>query len=219
MSSLTQEYKSVFSRLGFPLTTAHAVDKELLRVAEKTLGIRLPPALRDYYRVAGHEACLNQQHNRLLAPHEWRVEQSRLIFMAENQCVVWWGVDLRKPENPDPMVYQGIDDETWSWHSEYRPCSQFLSIMLHYQAVNGGCPACGSCYLKDRLTYQFRRHGWTYQGTLNGMKAYSRQGQVVCRMPPGSHPPFDFENGSIYAGAGSKASLNDLGRELGLDLQ
>jgi hypothetical protein len=52
------------------------------------------------------EKLLNQCYNRLLAPAEVFVESGRIVFMAENQAVVYWAVKGTS-ENDNPVVEQG----------------------------------------------------------------------------------------------------------------
>lgn len=137
--------------------------------------------------------------------------------MAENQEILWWGVSVKSPEDCDPVIFQGIEDLPIRWYSERILCSRFLSLMLFYQAANGGLSACGSSFLSKTIRYSFTKHGWTSHGKLNGVKIYARQGQVVCHMPPGPLPWMMY--GSITAGAESQESLESLGAELGLELE
>ncbi len=88
------EYRSLFARLGFPLSKRHIISEEQVNRAENRLAIRLPKALRDYYLVAGREKILNHSFNRLYSPSEWELHSGKLIFMEENQTVVVWGISI-----------------------------------------------------------------------------------------------------------------------------
>ena len=37
--------------------------------------------------------------------------------MEENQAVVFWGIDLKDLEKPDPMVYQANNESEMVWQS------------------------------------------------------------------------------------------------------
>jgi hypothetical protein len=77
--------------------------------AEKRLGVRLPGSLKEYYLVAGREKRINQLHNRLLPPEKLRIDSERLVFMEENQWVVYWGVPAVRETEPDAAVFQGVN--------------------------------------------------------------------------------------------------------------
>jgi hypothetical protein len=188
MASFKNYYRTLYQTFGYALTERSALPSMVLSGAEKRLGIRVPIALRDYYLVAGRERRFSTCHNRLLPPFKWAVDKNRLIFMEENQWVVWWGVSTRNPDSDDPPVSQGSNDEPITWYPEHRKCSVFLAVMLHYQAVSGGFRFCGRADAPDQSSYRFENNGWTYYGELNSLKAYSRRNQVVCLMPPGDLP-------------------------------
>jgi len=157
----------MYETFGYPLTARTAPSSKVLAGVEKRLGVIIPGAFRDYYLVAGRERRFNTCHNRLLAPQEWSIDKQRLIFMEENQGVVWWGVSTRNPDSDDPPVSQGINDEPITWFQEHRRCSVFLAVMLHYQAVNGGFRFCGAAIAPDQSNYRFEKNGWTYYALIS----------------------------------------------------
>src|SRR5690349_13306014 len=143
MPSFRRYYRGIYDAFGYPLSERTALSPEVLDAGRKRLGVPVPRALRDYYLVAGRERRFNSCHNRLLPPSKWTVDQRRLVFMEENQAVVYWGVGTRNPDADDPAVWQGVNGEPIAWYAEHRKCSVFLAVMLHYHAVNGGFPFCG----------------------------------------------------------------------------
>lgn len=216
MPSYKEHYRGLFEVLGYPLAVDSGTPAKEIEKAEKRLNVKIPSALRDYYLVAGREKRFSQCLNRLIAPDKWSIDQGRLIFMEENQAVVSWGIPTRNSKVDDPIVSQGINDDSITWHSERRRCSQFLSVMLHYHAVSGGYRCLGRVPAPETSNYRFEQHGWTYHGEVNSLSAYSRQNQVVCLMPPGD---FAFmQNWMILAGGKSKSDLTAIGTEIGVKL-
>jgi hypothetical protein len=209
MPSFKKYYRTIYDTFGYPLGECMGMSSTVLDAAQKHLGVHIPPALRDYYLVAGRERRFNTCHNRLL-PAKWSIDKQRLIFMEENQAVVWWGVSTRNRESDDPPVSQGVNDEPISWFPEHRRCSEFLALMLHYQAVNGGFRFCRTASPGDG-TVQRLQNGWTYYGEVNRLKAYSRSNQAVCLMPLGDA----FMNAiSVLPGAKTKNDLQAIGDDL-----
>jgi hypothetical protein len=212
-------YRTVYETFGSPLTERQGMPLRVLTAAGKRLGVQIPAALCAYYLVAGNERRFNRCHNRLLAPQEWELDKQRLIFMVENQAVLWWAVSTRNPRSTDPPVWQGSDDEPITWVRERRRCSAFLAAMLHYQAVSGGFRFCGSATVPDEAApYRFAKHGWTCYGEIGGLKAYSRSNQVVC-LQPFMWPFIDTVNASVLAGAKTKEDLQAIGDDLGLTFE
>lgn len=179
-----------------------------MAAAAKSLGVVVPPALNDYYAVAGNEKRFNHSHNRLLSIKDWYVNKKRLVFMEENQAVVLWGVSTGNPQNDDPPVSQSVnDDDEMQWYQEDRHCSVFIAVMLHYQAVSGGFSHYASAPIPPGLKRKMKA-GWTCYGTSNRLTAYSRQNQVVCVEP---------DLGLLAAGKFQK-DLIAIGSDLGLSL-
>jgi hypothetical protein len=216
MSKFTDYYRKLYETFGYPLTKQSGISTATLDKAEKQLGVKIPIALRDYYLVAGCEPRFSACHNRLLSPSAWSVEKQRLVFMEENQSVCYWGVSVRNRDTDDPPVSQGVEEDEMVWYPEHRKCSVFLAVMLHYQAVSGGLPYCGSANAPDQSDYRFEKNGWTHYGEVNSLQAYSRSNQVVCLMPPGDLP--FMQKWSILAGAETKDDLQVIANDLGVTL-
>lgn len=214
--SFTRVFRGIFERFGYPLTARHAVAQPTLAVAEQRLGIRIPRVLRDYYLIAGRERRFGASLNRLLAPRDWEIDKNYLIFMDENQAVVRWGVSLRSHNVEDPPVRQGVNGDIISWYPEHRRCSKFLAVMLQYNAVNGGFPYCALTNVSSHAGYDFKKHGWTFYGEVNSLRAYGRQNQALCLLPPGDLPFMD--KWSVLTGGKTKSDLRQIADEVGLEM-
>ena len=215
MPSFPDTYRAIFSGFGYPLTEKDAGSPSTLAEAESRLGARVPLALREYYLVAGRDRRFNSAHNRLLPPTKWEIDQKRLLFMQESQSVCVWGVSVRNPHSDDPPVSQGIEDESILCSPEHRKCSVWLAVMLCFQAVSGGFRHLGSGNRADPSPYQFEPHGWTFQGEVNALRAYTRPNQVVCVAPPSGLPFAPC----IMAAAKTRRDFEAVAIELGLSLQ
>src|SRR5262245_47258682 len=100
------------------------VSSRAITAAEKRLEHPAPAALRDYYLAVGKLDQLNDAHNHLLPPEEWFVDGGKLVFLAENQAVCYWGVGASKSRPDDPPVFQGVNNlpNPIKWHPEHRRC-------------------------------------------------------------------------------------------------
>ena len=114
------------------LTPADGTEAKKIGAAELRLRLKLPPALRAYYEIAGGLE-LNTRHNRLYAPQDLIVESGKLVFMEENQAVVFWGMDLRSLKQPDPEVFQAANAKELIWYSEELNFSDWIIKMWRWQ--------------------------------------------------------------------------------------
>ncbi|OCQ90622.1 hypothetical protein BCD64_28590 [Nostoc sp. MBR 210] len=96
------------------------------KLAERKL--KIPQALIDYYTLAGQH-LINKEHNRLLSIEELNWIDSKLVFMQENQCVVYWGIDQADINKQNPVIWQGINGDVIEWYEESYKLSQFIMAM------------------------------------------------------------------------------------------
>jgi hypothetical protein len=204
-----ERYRAAFESLGLPLRPKDALKSESLENMNLE-GLHLPFALREYFLVAGNEAVLNQSFNRLLAPENVFVESGRIVFMEENQGVVYWGIKPDGSENP--IVEQGInlDGKPIEWHSEDADCAEFLEVMLCWQASFGGglkypVQAWVDADFGARLEANFR-----FVGRIGEMQAFARDGCAITFLKW-----FDDEF-RVFAGFAKKKFQTAVGKELGL---
>jgi hypothetical protein len=79
-----------------------------LDVAEARLGVRLPAAVREAYRMFGRREDLTSANGTLLAPShlDYDVNRQLLVFRAANQGVEYYAVSLADPTRDDPPVFR-----------------------------------------------------------------------------------------------------------------
>ena len=203
-----EHYRGLLADITGRAAARHGYAPRAVEAAEARLGVRLPGPLRGYYLAAGRHP-INQAHNRLWPPDALEVERGRVVFLEENQGVVYWAVPARG-RAADPMVFQAEDPEDGPWRAEAR-CSTFLSVMLCWQAVAGGLRAVG---LAEPVRPEARRalRGWQSVGKFGGLAAFVRHGRVVCAQEDG-------EAAMLYLGARSRRDLGALGAELGVTVE
>jgi len=211
MTAFDEQYGQAFASLGRPLRRRDGTSQKELLTAEKQLGLRIPAALRDYYRVAGRVDDFNCAHNRLLRPADWTIQSRKLVFMVANQAVLLYGTPASpQPLGEDPPVFVGENDEPIRWYKVNEQCSAFLLLMLHVQAAYGGAmPHNNTAQVRVGLRKVLDRD-WSFVGELHQMRAYYRPGRVIC---------FEKEwdgSGRVYAGASSEAELAAVAQDLSL---
>ncbi|NYH51447.1 hypothetical protein HNR06_001036 [Nocardiopsis arvandica] len=119
-----------------------------LDAAENRMGLRLPAALREAYRLFARRTDLTGNHDRLLAPSELYVDAAReaLVFRHENQGAASWGILLQTLREEDPAVLIRADladrsVERWErWMDRFSVCC--VEIVLS-ESVQAGGEVCG----------------------------------------------------------------------------
>lgn len=119
--------QQIFER---PLAPEEGLSSAKIEAAERRLGVRLPQALREYYRVAGNFEELNTNYNQLLPLEALDWDDEYVVFMVENQGVVFWAVSLEQMVQDDPEVWQRVRESPGQWYSEDQSVSQFLQKMF-----------------------------------------------------------------------------------------
>ncbi|WNV90599.1 hypothetical protein [Umezawaea sp. Da 62-37] len=87
-----------------PLGPDDGDDEAELDAAEARLGLELPRAVREAYRLFGRRADLTRNQDRLLAPGKLFVDRGTLVFREENQGAAHWGLPLELLDHDDPPV-------------------------------------------------------------------------------------------------------------------
>jgi hypothetical protein len=179
----TDSYGDTFATVGIRLRSEDACSNADLEHAERRLAIKLPESLKEYYLVAGREKRINQIHNRLLPPEKLFIDSRRLVFMEENQWVVYWGVAAGQDVKTDAAVFQGVNrrDKGIEWHPEHDSCFTFLNVMAVWHASFGGAAANTSMgYVDESIARPALDEQWQLVGEVNAMRAYKQSGQAVC---------------------------------------
>jgi hypothetical protein len=179
----TDSYQDTFATFGIRLGSEDACSIADIEHAERRLAIKLSGSLREYYLVAGREKRINQFHNRLLPPEKLFVDSGHLVFMEENQRVVYWGVPAGQDVKPDAPIFQGANrrEGVIDWHPEHDSCFIFLNVMAVWHASFGGAAAHTAVgYADERTTRVTLDEQWQFVGEVNAMRAYKQSGRAVC---------------------------------------
>ena len=130
---LKQKYSAGLKALiGRSLKKQDGVKRALLATCEKRLQLKLPTALRTYYELAGN-LPINKEHNIFFDPKDLTRREGKLVFMEENQAVVFWGMDLKTLNQPDPEVFQANNKTPVIWYSEGLCFSDFIIKAWRWQ--------------------------------------------------------------------------------------
>ena len=170
----------------------------------------------DYYLVAGAEKKLNLAFNRLYELRDWELDSGKLVFMEEYQATVRWGISIRARPTADPEVFQSqlCQGAYEDWEPEHDSCSVFLKFMVCMHASFGGAlQFTASAGVAEGLRKTLDKQ-WRFLGEVKKMRAYVREGQVVC-----FSPWTDFSGNPtwrVFVGAASNRGLETIQSDLSL---
>lgn len=151
---------------------------------EELSGIRMPEALRWWYRWGGKRKEITNGQNFLLAPAgdgAIEVRDGKLQFYVENQGVFVWGTEVR---GEDPPVY-GREDESEPWLEEGTCVTEHLLMACLFEAVmsharygaSSGFMPWGAFKVLERELPALKLGAW---GMAGGLRFYARGGAVMC---------------------------------------
>jgi len=103
-----------------PIVDADGFSDEALDLAEAALGVRIPEAVREAYRLFGRRQDLTSGNGELYPLGQLRYDPLAdvLVFRAAHQAVAFFGVSLAYEAAADPPVllyttYQDKSQESW----------------------------------------------------------------------------------------------------------
>jgi hypothetical protein len=97
--------------LGELLDATSGVSVEQVEAREAELGVRLPPAVREFYGLVGqrHDLFSNQDALLSIVQRQMYVDEGALIVRHENQGACRWGILLEHLDREDPPVVVLVD--------------------------------------------------------------------------------------------------------------
>jgi hypothetical protein len=140
MQPFTAYYRNALQQLlTSPPKPEDGIPADKLTALLKDRNLQIPQALFDYYTLAGH-LPINTQHNELRPPDKLDWLHNHLVFMDENQQIVYWAIAPDDLTTPDPTVYQGVNDTPIAWTPEPHTLSRFLIAMWHWTLTGNEPP-------------------------------------------------------------------------------
>jgi hypothetical protein len=126
-----------------PISESDGFTEAELDAAEKRLGVRLPAAVRDAYRLFGHRSDLTSENGTLWSPSELHYDQSNqmIVFRAAHQAVAFFGVSVADPACDDPptFMYATCEDPAQeSWEPFLTRFSLACVDMVLWESVEAG---------------------------------------------------------------------------------
>jgi len=171
--------------LGRTLTGEDGRSLQEIEQMAQTLGCQLPWILKEFYLLVGHNEQFMSAFQSFPEPY-WA--DNKLIFLEENQCVCYWGIDKKDIANDDPLVYvcNDIEEASPVWYLEEITLSGFLEVILYYQFAMGGYEYIGCAYESEfESTEEYilflneLTAGWEKVVSHNGLDIYQKDHKLI----------------------------------------
>lgn len=120
--------------LGRTIEEHEGIDASVIQKKADTINITLPTTLFDFYATLGNNALFVDGFQHFAQIEELVVNDNKLIFIQENQAVVYWAVDLEDGQT----IYQTTDhnfEGIVNWFKEDFTLNEFLEMLLYFQCV------------------------------------------------------------------------------------
>ena len=141
--------------LGRGLDSNDGINLSVIEEEEKRLGVVIPDTLREFYQLLGGNLLFADGFQHFAQVNELFIKDDKLVFLQENQSVVYWAIDLK-----DGNTVVQTEDQDFSgvveWVSEEFELSQFLEMMLYFQ-----------CVMSDENYHREGRSGFEYLVSLD----------------------------------------------------
>lgn len=141
--------------LGRPPAPSEGMIEVLIQTHETRLGLRLPQALRVFYATVGNLGLFTKGYHRFAKLENLQVSEGKLIFLAENQEVVHWAVDLQNGKVVYQTQAQSFDVDA-EWYREDIELEPFLEAILYLQ-----------CLMADDTMHEQTNGGYEFFVTLD----------------------------------------------------
>lgn len=112
---------------------AERLSNDGCNAAEARMGLKMPLAVREWYRLCARQPVLGHGDNRVVPAEQLEVQDERVDLYIENQGVLTWGVRLSDWHQDDPPVV-ATETNVGSLGVVNRTCSDYYFQMTLHQA-------------------------------------------------------------------------------------
>lgn len=120
--------------LGRTVSTDEGIEISKIERQEKKMNIFIPIALKDFYSTLGNIPLFIDGFQHFAKIEELFIKDDKLVFLEENQSVVYWAVDLKN----DFIIVQTTNQDFTKdveWFEMDFELDKFLLMTLFFQCV------------------------------------------------------------------------------------
>jgi len=149
--------------VGRNLFSNEAIEKSNILEQEKRLNIKIPPALKELYLTLGNNTLFTDGFHHFNEITELFIKNNKLVFLQENQSVIYWAVDLVDSKTVYQTTNQNFDQNV-EWFREELDLDQFIEMILYFQ-----------CVMSDEDFHNKAKSGFRYFASLDINEYYNNQ--------------------------------------------
>lgn len=123
-------YFEIVERL-LPQKVKH-VDRNVIAQRAKTLGIKFPESMVEFYEFFGNNSEVLQGYHEFYKLNEINIQNDILVFGEWHQGQSFFGIPLAQLSNKNPQIFQYVSDKLYF---ESETCSSFFLNMACWQAL------------------------------------------------------------------------------------
>ena len=130
------QFKKYLLKIGINKIEGYKID--LIKSRAKELKIELPDIFIEFYSKFAATKNVKDTFNYFLSPSKWDIIDDRLVFLEENQNVVFWGIHkLHLQKYGDPIVDIANNTDPIEWVKEDLNFSNFIQFVFFYNIIMG----------------------------------------------------------------------------------
>jgi len=149
--------------LGRSLLSEEGIQESVLLEEEKRLNIQIPSILCELYLNVGNNVLFIDGFNHFAQMNELFVKDNKLVFLQENQSVMYWAVDLTDLKTVYQTTNQNFDGAV-EWFKEDVAIDRFIEMMLYFQ-----------CVMSDESFHTKAKSGFRYFASLDINEYYKNE--------------------------------------------
>ncbi|GAA3522521.1 hypothetical protein GCM10022393_41380 [Aquimarina addita] len=140
--------------LGRNLKPEEGITISLIKEKEKQLEIKIPQVLIEFYATIGNNLLFIDGFQHFAKIDDLFVTDGKLVFLQENQSVVYWAVDLEDSQTIFQTTDQNFNAKA-EWFKEKFSLRDFLEHLLYFQ-----------CIMADESYHRKANSGFTHFASL-----------------------------------------------------
>jgi len=137
------------------INSNEGIEASKIQIQERKLNSSIPLELVEFYTSLGKNDLFINGFQHFAKIEELFINDNKLVFLQENQSVVYWAVDL----NDKKTIFQTCDqnfEENVEWLKEDFFLTEFLEMLLYFQ-----------CVMSDEYYHEKGISGFKYFASLN----------------------------------------------------
>jgi len=120
--------------LGRKILDDEGIHRLKIEECEESLKIKIPIILKDFYGLLGNNFLFTKGYQEFAKLDELFINDNKLVFLQENQGVVYWAIDMKDSKTIYQTTNQNFDEKV-EWYKEEFELEKFVEMLIYFQCV------------------------------------------------------------------------------------